>query len=138
MRYLFFICFSIFSLTLKSQSYDLRVEVMDFKELKGIIVVSIYDKTSNFPYKGSIRTLSSEVHKSFEALVISDLSAGEYAVAIHHDVNSDGKCNTNIFGIPEEAYGFSNNCKPIISAPSFQRAKFDLSSDKTITIELIY
>ena len=43
--------------------------------------------------------------------------------------------NMNIFGSPKEGYGFSNNCKPILSAPSFKYTKINLSSNKSITIE---
>ena len=43
---------------------------MNFKELKGTIIVSIYDKISNFPHEGEIRSLSSKESKSSETFII--------------------------------------------------------------------
>ncbi|MDZ7756077.1 DUF2141 domain-containing protein [Rhodohalobacter sp.] len=31
--------------------------------------------------------------------------------AIYHDKNTNGELDTNLSGIPEEAYGFSNNAR---------------------------
>jgi len=67
-----------------------------------------------------------------------NIPAGSYAVAIFHDENSDGVCNTNFLGIPEEGYGFSNNIKPLLSAPTFDEAKVSVKKDTEIEIHLIY
>ena len=70
-------------------------------------------------------------------VTIDDLPNGEYAIALYHDVNADGICNLNLISIPKEPYGFSNNVKPVFSAPTFESTKFALNSDKTIQIDLI-
>ena len=139
MKYLLIICFFIFSQIAYSQTYNLTVTVTNFKQLKGNIIVSVFNKSDDFPKKGKhYQDNISQVNNYSETLIFTNLPVGEYAVAIFHDSNSDGECNTNIFGIPKEGYGFSNNCKPIFSAPSFKCTKINLSSDKSITIELIY
>lgn len=69
---------------------------------------------------------------------LNDLEYGEFAIAGFQDVNSDGKCNTNFLGIPEEPYGFSNDIKPTLRAPTFKECKFVYDEGKTIvTVTMI-
>jgi uncharacterized protein (DUF2141 family) len=70
------------------------------------------------------------------AVSFADLSSGKYAVKVFHDENNNGKMDTGMFGIPKEKYGFSNNVKVVMSAPKIEELLFDVSSDKTITINL--
>lgn len=49
---------------------------------------------------------------------------GEYAVKVFHDLNDNGRMDTNLFGIPKEPYGFSNNAMGTLGPPSFEEAKF--------------
>jgi uncharacterized protein (DUF2141 family) len=50
-------------------------------------------------------TISTSKHK----IIISDVDAGTYALSIFHDVDNDNKLSTNLLGMPNEGYGFSNN-----------------------------
>ena len=55
------------------------------------------------------------------------LPYGEYAVAVHHDVNNDGVIN---FGkvLPLEAIGYTNYDKGIAAYPDFKAARFTLDA----------
>jgi len=64
--------------------------------------------------------------------------AGEYAIALYHDENNNGKCDRNFFGIPKEGFAFSNNVKPFLSAPSFKSCKFSVPQRKKISITLLH
>ncbi len=66
---------------------------------------------------------------------ITDLSYGVFGIAIYQDVNSDGKIDKNLIGIPKEPYAFSNNYKPTIKAPSFNDCKFVYDA-KTNTVNM--
>ena len=92
----------------------------------------------DFPHAGEFQTISSAVNKSLESVIIKGLPKQEYAIAVYHDKNSDGKCNINLFGFSKEAYGFSNNIKPKLSAPSFDDCKIYLNDNMTITIKLLH
>ena len=139
MKNVLIICFIIFSQITYSQTYTLTVTVTNFNQLEGNIIVSVFNKSEDFPKEGKhYQDNTSKVNNYSKTIIFKNLPVGDYAVAILHDRNSDGKCNKNLFGIPKEGYGFSNNCKPILSAPSFKCTKINLSSNKTIKIELIY
>ena len=62
----------------------------------------------------------------------------KYGVCIYHDENNNDKCDKNFFGIPTEGYGFSNNKKPVLSIPSFEECSVNLTSDKSISIKVLY
>ncbi|MBC6497515.1 MAG: DUF2141 domain-containing protein [Alphaproteobacteria bacterium GM7ARS4] len=63
-----------------------------------------------------------------------ELPAGYYAIALYHDKNDNGELDTNIFGIPEESYGFSRNAEPLFSSPSFKEAAFRLRAGQNLRL----
>jgi uncharacterized protein (DUF2141 family) len=69
-------------------------------------------------------------------ITIKDIQPGNYAVAIFHDVNQNGKLDKNIFGIPTEDYGFSNNARGSFGPPSYKDCSFSFSNNKKIFIKL--
>ena len=66
-----------------------------------------------------------------------DLPEGEYAISVLHDVNDDGKMNSNAVGMPIEPFGFSNNAMGNFGPPSFEQAKFKVTAEKkTVSIKI--
>ena len=59
-------------------------------------------------------------------IVFKDLPEGEYAFAVYHDANANGKMDKNLLGIPTEDYAFSNNALGKMGPPSYASAKFAL------------
>ena len=55
---------------------------------------------------------------------IEELAYGQYAIAVYHDKNKNGKLDINILGIPTEIYGFSNNARGKFGPASWGEAKF--------------
>jgi len=45
-------------------------------------------------------------------------------VPLYKDENMNGKLDTNWLGMPKEGYGFSNDVKALLGAPSFCAASF--------------
>ena len=115
----------------------LHIEIVGIKEIQGFIRVAVYDSEDDF--------MGEEVVASDGWKVVSNtltgsipLTKGKYAISIFHDVNSDGELNTNIFGIPKEPYGFSNNAKGKFGPPSFEKAAFEVKEDnQKMSITLI-
>jgi len=66
---------------------------------------------------------------------IHGLPAGKYAVAVFQDLDNDNRLNRWLGLLPREPYGFSNNVGKYGPA-SFNKAAFDLSEDKSISIQL--
>jgi uncharacterized protein (DUF2141 family) len=60
------------------------------------------------------------------AVTIGTVTPGDYAIAIVHDENGNGKLDT-FAGIPREGVGFSRNPVLRFGAPSFRSASFAVS-----------
>jgi len=52
-------------------------------------------------------------------------------------LNNNGKCDKNMIGYPTEGFGFSQNYKPRLSAPSFDQVKIAINQYTKASIALI-
>jgi uncharacterized protein (DUF2141 family) len=101
------------------------------------MVISLYNKAEDFPTEGKeFRKTTIPVTSQKISYTFKEIPAGDYAIAAFHDKNSDGKCNQNFLGIPKEGYCFSNNVKPVFSAPSFNDAKIRISANQNVNVQL--
>lgn len=66
----------------------------------------------------------------------SGLPDGRYAVSVSHDRNGNHRVDTNLFGIPTEAWGVSNNVRPKLRPPRFEEAAFTLRGDDARAIDV--
>ena len=87
--------------------FDVEIVVTGIKENSGTIVISIHDLAESFrkhiPYRNVELAAAGD-----KAVYHIRLKAGDYAFCVYHDINGDGKLNTNAIGIPKEPFGFSN------------------------------
>ena len=128
---------SIFAVKVKAQN-SLTIQISNIETKKGILEVALFNKKEGFLKSGSqYKKMRVKVTGNAQNVTFENLPKGNYAVALYHDENSDNKCNTNFIGIPTEGYGFSNNVKPKLSAPSFDATKIAIDQQKTIKINLI-
>lgn len=51
-----------------------------------------------------------------------DVAPGPFAVAVSVDWNGNRKTDKNLFGIPTEPWGVSNNVRPSLRPPRFDEA----------------
>ena len=68
-------------------------------------------------------------------VIFANLEAGDYAVMLFHDANSNGELDSNMLGIPSEGYGFSNNVGRF-GKPDFEEAMFTVTGETAIEINL--
>ncbi|MBV9995418.1 MAG: DUF2141 domain-containing protein [Caulobacteraceae bacterium] len=52
------------------------------------------------------------------------VAPGAYELVVYQDANANGRIDKDIFGRPREAYGFSNNIRPLLHRPSLQSTRF--------------
>jgi len=119
---------------------SLTLIIKNLNTTKSPVYVSLYDSTNKFLSKTDHLKEYKFMSDGNEILTeqINDLDYGKFAIATYQDVNSDGKCNRNLVGLPKEPYGFSNNFKPTIRAPHFDECNFAYNADKhTLTIAMI-
>jgi uncharacterized protein (DUF2141 family) len=128
---------SLMTVTCWSQKYNLTVTATDFPDNVGQAYIGLYRQQDDFPvinkqYIGKVVAISSKK----ASIVFTQLTKGNYAVAVFHDRNKNGILDTNFLGVPTEEYGFSNNARNTFSAPSFSAASVSVNSNKTISIQI--
>jgi uncharacterized protein (DUF2141 family) len=65
------------------------------------------------------------------------LPTGRYAIKAYHDINGNGRLDTNLFGIPTEPVAFSNNAALHMGPPAWPEASFEVhTGDNLQTIML--
>ncbi|MEQ8535385.1 MAG: DUF2141 domain-containing protein [Imperialibacter sp.] len=123
---------------IESQAGDnqgrLVVKVTNLGDLKGQVMVGLFDKEDNF-LKEPIKGVSAKVTAEGQELIFENLPYGEYAVSVIHDENENGELDTFLV-IPTEPYGFSNNVMGKFGPPSFEQTKISFKNDTSIEIKL--
>ena len=114
---------------------DTEIVVAGIKKNSGTIVISIHDSAESFrkhiPYRNVELTAAGD-----KAVCHIRLKAGDYVFCVYHDVNGDGKLNTNAIGIPKEPFGFSNYDGK--GPPgNFKKHKVFIDGAATLTIPLV-
>ncbi len=74
-----------------------------------------------------IMALSGTFSRTSLMVSFSDIEPGDYAIRYFHDENNNGAMDTNLFGLPVEGFGFSNNAKVNFGPPSYQQAAFKVA-----------
>ena|GEM_PF-883542 len=111
----------------------LSVETGEFRRIRGDLYIEVSDADGE--------TLAAEIHPVTARTMnvqVDSLPPGTRAVRLFHDENSNGKLDTNLFGIPTEGYGFSNNPRSRFGEPDFEDRLFEHRSDSTIRVRLTY
>jgi len=135
------ILFSAFNKHSENPGFSLTVEVHELRNDDGIVVFGLYNREDAFPdehYKKYFKIASGEITNGSSSVIFENLPAGKYAVNILHDENEDGKIKKG-FILPVEGIGFSNyQSIGLTNRPKFSKASFDLDSNKTISVQVIY
>ena len=120
---------------------NLRVRIDGLKNQKGQVCLNIFSTSKGFPNndKQAIKAKCVKAAKNSITVDFPDLKAGNYAVAVIHDVNADNTLNRNALSIPTEGFGFSNNPRILTGPPKFgESAIFVAGSNTNIQVKLQY
>ena len=103
----------------------------------GQIMATLFDSEESYMREPAAEHTKVVNENGVAAIEFEGLAAGEYAVSVVYDKNSNGKLDTGFLGIPKEKIGFSNNAKPKLGPAPYDKASFALSHEaSTISIFL--
>jgi uncharacterized protein (DUF2141 family) len=121
-----------------SDLHTLTVIVENVNQDGGNIGVLVFNSTKGWPENrfAALRDIVVPAHPGTVTVTVPDLPAGDYAVSVGHDVNRNHKVDKNIFGVPKEQWGMSNNPHAVIKAPPFSAARFSLTGDMEVHVRL--
>jgi uncharacterized protein (DUF2141 family) len=107
---------------------------------KGKVMIALdntkesFSSNGNSAYKGA----NAVIKEKKASVTFNALPYGLYAVKVFHDENNNDELDSNIMGIPREAYGFSNNARGTFGPASWDDACFEITNDSlviSITLE---
>jgi len=105
----------------------IHVKILNIKNSTGTVACALFESQVGFPIdfmRSATNIMAIKIRKTQACCDFGDIAPGTYAIAAIHDENMNGKLDTNLMGIPTEGYGFSNNAKGLVGAPSFSAASF--------------
>jgi len=116
---------------------NLSIIIEGVKTSNGCINVAVYNQSEGFlKFDKVYKCDSTRAHKGVTHMNITDLPAGEYALAIFHDENGNNELDTNWLGIPKESIGFSKGRMKTFGPPSFKECAMKIIADSEIRITL--
>ena len=114
---------------------ELTVTVKNIKNTDGTLRVTLFDSEENWLEKGTTQLVSIDNSEAVK-ITFKSLPNGTYGVSVIHDENNNEEMDTGSFGIPTEAYGFSNDARGMFGPADFAESKFEVNGNKEIEINI--
>ena len=109
---------------------SLEMEINNLESNKGPIYIRILDENENPVIVGTSPVINYSSEISFDSIF-----PGKYAIQFFHDENENQKMDFSLIGIPKEKFGSSNDVKPILGPPKFEKMLFEIYEDKKIIMK---
>lgn len=103
-------------------------------EKGGTLIVALFESKEDYLKKA---VKSTTVQPDVKSVTFDEVPKGRYAVSVVHDVNENGKLDTNWIGLPKEPFGFSNKSMGTFGPPSFNDTSFNVDDDIAVTVKVI-
>lgn len=116
----------------------ISIDITEIPSIKGVVRIALFNREEGFRDENyAFRKELFPVKGKQATWEFRDVPPGKYAVAVYHDEENNGKLDTNFFGIPTDAYGFSNNAMGMFGPPDFEDASFVVAGGvRKISIKL--
>lgn len=115
---------------------EMRVEVRNVDAEQGQLLVAVFDRADAW-LKQPLRGLRLDARRGVVSGTFGDLPPGEYALSVVHDLNGNGRLDSNVVGIPTEPYAFSNKATGSFGPANFEQAKITVgATGATVVLEL--
>jgi len=120
----------------------IHVQILGIRNSIGAVACALFESPAGFPAEfllSATNIMMIKIKDTQARCDFEDIPPGKYALAVIHDENMNGKLDTNRLGVPTEGYGFSNDARAFLSAPSFRAASFSYDGRNVdMTISLNY
>jgi len=107
---------------------DVVITVTDLRSSKGVVRACMTTREDIFPRCIKDPTAHRTVVPAGETIEIrfSGVKPGDYAIALLHDENNNGKADRALGMMPKEGYGFSRDAPVRMAPPKFKDAVFKI------------
>lgn len=120
---------------------EVTITVTDLRNTKGVVRACMTTREDIFPKcikdPASHRTVVPAAQEV--TITFKNVKPGNYAIALLHDENGDGKANRALGMMPKEGYGFSRDAPVRMAPPRFRDAVFEHGEEpQSLTIRMRY
>lgn len=127
----------LLTLPIVCHAADLQVNIEGVPNDQGQVMVGLFKNDNAFPKGQPLLGQMTLAQKGKVSVTFQNVPPGHYAVSSYHDANHNQKLDTNMMGMPTEAYGFSRDARGTMGPPKFEEAAIDLSDkNQTLTIHI--
>jgi uncharacterized protein (DUF2141 family) len=123
--------------TLTTYAQDMTVVIKNVQGDGGLVRLAIYNSDDQF-MKTEIKAAEVKSVNGEAIAVLKNVKPGTYAISVMHDANDNKELDSNMFGIPKEGFGFSNDAMGMFGPPDFKKASFQYSGKNQVVINLRY
>ncbi len=106
---------------------SLEMEINNLQSNNGPLYIRILDENENPVIVGTSPVINYSSRISFDSIY-----PGKYAIQFFHDENENQKMDFSLIGIPKEKFGSSNDVKPLLGPPKFEKMLFNLNENKKV------
>ncbi|MDP2870786.1 DUF2141 domain-containing protein [Methyloversatilis sp.] len=123
------------ALPLNGAAAEIVVRVSGVTAANGEIGCALFERDIGFPMDNtSARVRWQAAAAEGVTCRFADVVPGRYAVSVVHDLNGNRRVDTNLIGLPTEAWGVSNGVRPTLRAPRFDEAAFVVKDNDGETV----
>lgn len=116
----------------------LVVEVHGLRNTHGLVQICLTGDPHHFPNcQDDPTALRRTVPAAEASRIVLSPSNGQYALALVHDENGNGRLDT-FMGMPREGFGFSRDAPVRFGPPRFEDARFTLEGSQTLVVTIRY
>ncbi len=109
------------------------IVVRGLRNDQGFVGGGIYADPNVWTHEGGqVATCHVPIHAGTARCVIRAPGPGRYAFAFMHDEDANGRMNTDSIGLPQEGYGFGNDARGTLGAPSFDSAAYEVHAGQRV------
>ena len=125
----------VFTTNAQEETFQITVFINGLDSNEGQVLIALHNEKAQF-LKTAFKNAITKITNKKVMYTFKKIPEGEYAISVFHDKNSNNKMDVNFLGIPKEAYGCSNNAKGFMGPPKYEDAKFQLTKNSTIRIQI--
>ncbi len=139
MKKLTVLLLTLFSLPGHAADITARISGFDGDQGRARFAMFSTERQARFPDKTNLAdyVMDAAITGGVATITINNVPAGEYAVFVYHDRNSNNILDHKWYGPPMEAFGYSKQFKVKLMPPSFDEVSFQITdSDLVLDIAL--
>lgn len=122
-------------------AHSVTIKVVDLRSHEGVVRACMTTRADIFPKCRNDPKAHRKVVPAASAATITftGVPPGDYAIALLHDENGNGKADRALGMMPREGFGFSRDAKVRMAPPRFEDAVFHHEDrPQTLTIRMRY